>query len=63
MPRPKPTFPKVRMHIVFRQEIAAKLYLRFHSEDNETGLLKGGISEFVNAAVEEKLARELSKGG
>jgi hypothetical protein len=57
MPRPKPLEPKVRLHIVLRQQTFAKLRLIFFSSAHANGLLKGAVSDFIETAINEKLER------
>ena len=60
MPRPKPLTPKARLHIVIPAALYARLRLIFFTTGNETGLMKGAISEFIEAAIKEKLERQLT---
>lgn len=57
MPRPKPLVPKVKCHVSMPAQLYARLKLIFYTDANETGLMKGAISEFIVAAVQEKLER------
>ena len=57
MPRPKSPHPKVKLHISLRQEVMAKLMIRFASPDHAYGFPQGAMSAFIEAAIEEKLAR------
>ena len=57
MPRPKPLEPKARIHLVIPNLLYARLRLMFHSDANANGLMKGAMSEFITAAIREKLDR------
>jgi hypothetical protein len=59
MPRPKPLEPKARIHIVLPSPLYARLRLMFYSDANETGMMKGAMSEFIVNAIKEKLERNL----
>jgi hypothetical protein len=63
MSRPKNPFPKERFHVVFTQEVGARLRIMFLSTINETGYAVG-VSEFIEQAVKEKFNRmdELKNG-
>lgn len=56
MPRPKSPFPREKVHVAIRPDLLARLRLLFWSDNNQTRLIKGAISDFINAAIEEKLA-------
>jgi hypothetical protein len=57
MPRPKSPFPNQKIHITLRPETIAKLRIYFASPDDATGLIRGAVSKFVDAAVNEKFER------
>lgn len=62
MPRPKSPHPRVKLHVSLRQETLARLKILFYSEDHAYGFPQGALSAFVEAAVEEKLARMKEAG-
>jgi hypothetical protein len=45
------------MHFALRQETIAKLRIYFASSDDATGLIRGAVSQFVDAAINEKFER------
>lgn len=57
MARPKAHEPKVRIHAVVPSTMYARLRLMFYTEANETRIMKGAMSEFITAAIQEKLER------
>lgn len=57
MPRPKSVNPNIKMHFALRQETIAKLRIFFASSDDATGLIRGAVSQFVDAAINEKFER------
>ena len=57
MPRPKAVNPNIKMHFALRQETIAKLRIYFASPDDATGLIRGAVSQFVDAAINEKFER------
>jgi hypothetical protein len=57
MPRPKSPFPNQKIHVTLRPETIAKLRIYFASPDDATGLIRGAVSRFVDAAVNEKFER------
>jgi len=57
MPRPKAIEPKARIHIVLPQSMYGRLRLMFYSQSYENRLMKGAMSEFIVAAIQEKFDR------
>jgi hypothetical protein len=61
MPRPKSPNPNIKIHVTLRPETIARLRIYFASEDDATGLIRGAVSRFVDAAITEKFERIASE--